>query len=311
MNGIPLQKMCTTESQQKCETCNNGFYLTQSSECLKKRCFCQNGVVNNDCQYSTPKQKCKSCNNGFYLTKSSECLKQRCFCENGLVDDHCQSSTPKQKCKSCHYGYHLTRSGVCQLNDCFCDYGTTSSICPMNGISNCGFCHSTFMLLHAQCICPSAMRIKSRKCEPTGDIQINLKLIKPTGGFTTPWQEYLVDSAGKVLDDNEQLELYFKLSFGEFVRNTKVIKTNSQTDVLNFGYSVSSTKFYENLDVGGSYFVVELFEEDFFSSNEMAFKFQYGNVVFMEQFKRTGLVGFKEDVGKDGAVKFEFEILVN
>ena len=101
------------------------------------------------------------------------------------------------------------------------------------------------------------------------------------------------------VDSDEQLNLYYKIEYGQYSAVTKTAKTYpSVGNVHNFN-DIESEDFYRNLKSRDASFIVELYEsDDFFGSDALAFKFEYDGYQLAEDIKRYGKIELKENVGK-------------
>lgn len=178
---------CLVNQQEKCLTCNSGYYLnddeicmehncqdtqyfdTTTNSCADNICTCQFGQVAEFCLVNGS-EACQpdSCQAGYDFLNGI-CAPKPCNCQNGV----CQRG--ETTCSSCADSFHLncdsdTLVCTCRPNECYCQNGqpVESEDCLEHNSEHCATCtDETFELVNQ--ICESA----ANKNLPTCDLAFN------------------------------------------------------------------------------------------------------------------------------------------
>ena len=172
-NGTPASgENCTSESAENCQSCNNGYHLT-NDECEPNQCVCSNGEASSGTACLTSGNTfCTSCNSGYHLSDNN-CVSNVCVCPNGQASTSC-SSNGTTLCESCNPGYYLD-DGQCILNQCTCDNGTPTNgtNCETHNQATCDSCNTGYHLVDGactlnQCGCPNGVASSGTACPTNG-----------------------------------------------------------------------------------------------------------------------------------------------
>ena len=140
------------------------------------------------------------------------------------------------------------------------------------------------------------------ECKYSGYLRTKLSIIKPEREKL--WTEYLVDQKGRVLDNDEKLNLYYVIKYGGYSDKTDKVKTKQEMGIIENFNVIKSKDFYNNMRSKHAYFVVELYEHDILGSNDLAFKFEYDAYELVEKLRNDGRIVLREKVGKGGLLEF-------
>lgn len=123
--------ICTTENEQNCEVCDDGYHKDTTDKLCIPKCSCENGSEDTGC--TEPNQvKCAICNQNYFKDNNNNCIK----CEVGYVrnieTNECEKTTclkhlDENKCeekKSTFSYYTITKNDIncsgtiCESDEC-------------------------------------------------------------------------------------------------------------------------------------------------------------------------------------------------
>ena len=154
-NGTAASGEAASENTEKCDSCKDGYKLTDAKSCVAIKYTCTNGTEASGEATSEGTEKCASCKDGYKLTDAESCAAIKYTCTNGTEASGEATSEGTEKCANCKDGYKLTDAESCAAIKYTCTNGTVKAGAPTTGnadVEFCTACNSSYGIAGNQCL---------------------------------------------------------------------------------------------------------------------------------------------------------------